>query len=80
VLRREVSLADLKSEVEAAELPLERIVVRPSAGAEEDNAELVLSKGGGEEEVVSLVENLRGVSGVREVNSALTNRSGDTSP
>src|SRR5215203_5266199 len=80
VLRREVSLADLKSEVEAAELPLERIVVRPSAGAEEDNAELVLGKGGGEEEVVSLVENLRGVSGVREVNSALTNGSGDTSP
>jgi len=80
VLRREVSLADLKSEVEAAELPLERIVVRPSAGAEEDNAELVLGKGGREEEVVSLVENLRGVSGVREVNSTLTNGSGGTSP
>jgi putative Mg2+ transporter-C (MgtC) family protein len=80
VLRRETSLADLKSEVEAAELPLERIVVRPSTGEEGDDAELVLGKGGKEEEVVSLVENLRGLSGVREVNSTLTNGSGDTSP
>jgi hypothetical protein len=62
VLRREVSLADLKGEVEAAE-PLERIVVRPSASEGEDDAELVLGKGGREEEVVSLVENLRGVWG-----------------
>ncbi len=75
-----MSLADLKGEVEAAELPLERIVVRPSASEGEDDAELVLGKGGREEEVVSLVENLRGVSGVREVNSTLTNGSGEASP
>ena len=41
---------------------------------------LVLGKGGREEEVVSLVEKLRGVSGVREVDSALTNGSGETTP
>ena len=39
-----MSLADLKGEVEAAELPLERIVVRPSASEGEDDAELVLGK------------------------------------
>src|SRR5919112_5176748 len=39
VLGREVSLADLKGEVEAAELPLQRIVVRPSASEGEDDAE-----------------------------------------
>jgi hypothetical protein len=61
-------------------LPLERIVVRPSAAEEEDDAELVLGKGGREEELVSLVEGLRSVSGVREVNSTLTNGSGETSP
>jgi putative Mg2+ transporter-C (MgtC) family protein len=79
VLRREASLADLKSEVEAAELPLERIVVRPSAG-EEDDAELVLGKGGKEEELVSLVDGLRSVAGVREVNSTLMNGSGEKLP
>jgi putative Mg2+ transporter-C (MgtC) family protein len=41
---------------------------------------LVLGKGGREEELVSLVEGLRSVSGVREVNSTLTNGSGETSP
>ena len=56
--------------VEASEVPLERIVVRPSS-AEEDDAELVLGKGSQEEELLSLMDGLRRVSGVREVSSAL---------
>jgi len=72
---RDTSLADLRSEVEASEVPLERIVVRPGSTAGEDDAELVLGKGSREEELISLIEGLRRVSGVREVNSALMNGS-----
>jgi putative Mg2+ transporter-C (MgtC) family protein len=64
VLRRDTSLA--------------RIVVRPGSSAGEDDAELVLGKGSQEEELLSLVEGLRRVSGVREVNSALMNGSGES--
>jgi putative Mg2+ transporter-C (MgtC) family protein len=75
ILGRETSLAELRSEIEASEVPLERIVMRPGATAEEDDAELVLGKGSQEEELLSLIEGLRRVSGVREVNSALMNGS-----
>jgi putative Mg2+ transporter-C (MgtC) family protein len=78
VLRRDTSLAELRSEIEASEVPLERIVVRPGTSAGEDDAELVLGKGSQEEELLSLVEGLRRVSGVREVNSALMNGSGES--
>ena len=78
VLRRDTSLAELRSEIEASEVPLERIVVRPDSSAGEDDAELVLGKGSQEEELLSLVEGLRRVSGVREVNSALMNGSGES--
>jgi len=40
VLLRETSLAEIRGEVEASEVALERIVVRPGATAEEDDAEL----------------------------------------
>jgi putative Mg2+ transporter-C (MgtC) family protein len=72
VVRRGTPLAELRDEIEAAEVPLERIVVRlgPTA-AEEDDTELVLGKCSREEELLSLIEGLRCVSGVREVNSAL---------
>jgi putative Mg2+ transporter-C (MgtC) family protein len=78
VLRRDTSLAELRSEIEASEVPLERIVVRPGSSAGEDDAELVLGKGSQEEELLSLVEGLRRVSGVREVNSTLMNGSGES--
>ena len=42
-----MSLADLKGEVEAVELPVERIVVRPSASEGEDDAGLVLARAAG---------------------------------
>jgi putative Mg2+ transporter-C (MgtC) family protein len=47
---RGTPLAELRDEVEAAEVPLERIVVRPGSAAEEDDAELVLGKGSREDE------------------------------
>jgi putative Mg2+ transporter-C (MgtC) family protein len=78
VVGRETSLAELRSEIEASELPLERIVVRPGSAAEEDDAELVLGKGSQEEELLSLIDSLRRVSGVREVNSALMNGSAES--
>ena len=72
-------MADLREEIEASEVPLEHIVVRPSS-ADEDDAELVLGKGSRQEELLSLMERLRRVSGVREVSSALTNGSAESTP
>jgi hypothetical protein len=73
-------LANLREEIEASEVPLERIVVRPSSADEEDDAELVLGKGSRQEELLSLMEGLRRVSGVREVSSALANGSTESKP
>ena len=61
-------------------MPLERIVVRPSSADQEDDAELVLGKGSRQEELLSLMEGLRRVSGVREVSAALTNGSAESKP
>ena len=80
VLGRGTPLAELREEIEAAEVPLEGIVVRPSSADEEDDAELVLGKGSREEELLALMEGLRRVSGVREVNSALVNGSAESKP
>jgi hypothetical protein len=74
------ALAELREEIEASEVPLERIVVRPGSADEEDDAELVLGKGSREEELLSLMDGLRRVSGVREVSSALTNGSAESKP
>ena len=64
VLERGTPLAELREQVEASEVPLERIVVRPSsADPDEDDAELVLGKGSREEELLSLMDGLRRVSG-----------------
>src|SRR5215211_7047120 len=80
VLGRGTPLAELREEIESSEVPLERIVVRPGSADEEDDAELVLGKSSREEELLSLMDGLRRVSGVREVNSALTNGSAETKP
>jgi hypothetical protein len=78
VVGRGTPLAELREEIEAAEVPLERLVVRPGSGTEEDDAELVLGKGSREEELLALMNGLRRVSGVREVTSALKNGSADS--
>jgi hypothetical protein len=80
IVERGTPLADLREEIEASEVPLERIVVRPSSADEEDDAELVLGKGSRQEELLSLMEGLRRVSGVREVSSPLANRSAESKP
>ncbi len=79
VVDRGTPLAELRDEVEAAEVPLERIVVRPGSAAEEDDAELVLGKGSREEELLFLGW-AASVSGVREVNSVLMNGSAESRP
>jgi hypothetical protein len=73
-------LAELREEIEVSEVPLERIVVRPGSTDEEDDAELVLGKGSRQEELLSLMEGLRRVSGVREVSSAVANGSAESKP
>jgi hypothetical protein len=80
IVERGTPLADLREEIEASEVPLERMVVRPSSAEEEDDAELVLGKGSRQEELLSLMEGLRRVSGVREVSSALANGSAESKP
>ena len=78
VVGRGTPLAELRDEIEASEVPLERIVVRPGSDVEEDDAELVLGKGSREEELLALMDGLRRVSGVREVNSVLMNGSAES--
>jgi putative Mg2+ transporter-C (MgtC) family protein len=80
VVERGTPLADLREEIEASEVPLERIVVRPGSAEEEDDAELVLGKGSQQEELLSLMDGLRRVSGVREVSSAAANGSAESKP
>jgi hypothetical protein len=81
VVERGTPLAELREHIEASEVSLERIVVRPSsANSEEDDAELVFGKGSGQEELLSLMDGLRRVSGVREVSSALANGSAESTP
>lgn len=80
VVGRGTPLAELRDEIEASEVPLERIVVRPGSDVEEDDAELVLGKGSREEELLALMDGLRRVSGVREVNSVLMNGSAESKP
>jgi putative Mg2+ transporter-C (MgtC) family protein len=64
-------LAELRSEIEATNLQLDRIVVGPGSNPQETNAELVLAKGSDERDLLSLTDKLRRVSGVHEVNSLL---------
>jgi hypothetical protein len=63
IVERGTPLANLREEIEASEVPLERIVVRPGPADEEDDAELVLGKCSRQEELLSLMEGLRRVSG-----------------
>jgi putative Mg2+ transporter-C (MgtC) family protein len=71
VIDQNTSLARLRSEIDASDLQLDRIVVRPGPSPDEDSAELVLGKGSDEEALLSLTDKLRRVSGVHEVHSLL---------
>jgi putative Mg2+ transporter-C (MgtC) family protein len=69
VIDQDTSLAKLRSEIDTTNLHLDRIVVRPGPTPEEDNAELVFAEGSKEEDLLSLTDKLRRISGVHEVNS-----------
>jgi uncharacterized membrane protein YhiD involved in acid resistance len=71
VIDQNASLAGLRSEVDASNLILDRIVVRPGPSHDRDSAELVLGKGSDEEDLLSLTDKLRRISGVHEVDSVL---------
>jgi putative Mg2+ transporter-C (MgtC) family protein len=71
IIDQNTSLARLRSEIDASNLQLDRIVVRSGPSPDEDSAELVLGKGSDEEALLSLTDKLRRVSGVHEVNSLL---------
>jgi putative Mg2+ transporter-C (MgtC) family protein len=71
VIDQSTSLAQLRSEIDDANMVLDRIVVRPGSNPDEDNAELVLGKGSDERDLLTLTDKLRRVSGVHEVNSLL---------
>jgi hypothetical protein len=64
VIDRNLSLAQLSSEIDATKLHLDRIVVRPGPTPDEANAELVFGKGSKEGDLLSLIDQLRQVSGV----------------
>jgi putative Mg2+ transporter-C (MgtC) family protein len=71
VIDQNTSLAQLRSQIEASNLQLDRIVVRPGSTQGQDNAELVLAKGSDDRDLLSLTDKLRRVSGVQEVKSML---------
>ena len=71
VIDQNTSLARLRSEIDASNLSLDRIVVRPGPSRDKDSAELVLGKGSDEEDLLSLTDKLRRISRVHEVNSLL---------
>jgi len=71
IIDQNTSLARLRSEIDASNLQLDRIVVRSGPSPDEDSAELVLGKGSDEEALLSLTDKLRRVSGVHEVHSLL---------
>ena len=71
IIDHDTSLAELKAEIEATNLHPDRIVIRPGLNPNKDSAELVLSKGSSEVDLLSLTDNLRRVSGIYEINSPL---------
>jgi len=68
---QEISLSDIKAEIEAADLRLDHMVIRSSDSPEADRVELILARGSSEEQLLSLVEGLRGIAGVREIRTSV---------
>ena len=68
---QEISLAEIKAEIEAADLHLDRLVIRSSDSAEAERVEVFLARGSTEEKVLSLMESLRRLAGVREISSSV---------
>jgi putative Mg2+ transporter-C (MgtC) family protein len=71
LIDRDASLAELRAEIDATNLSLDRIVVRPGSTLEEAKAELVFVRGSKEEDLLLLIDRLSQVSGIREVSTLL---------
>ena len=68
---QEISLSDIKAEIEAADLHLDRLVIRSSDSPEADRVEVFLARGSSEEKLLLLMESLRRCTGVREISSSV---------
>ena len=68
---QEISLSEIKTEIEAADLRLDRLVVRSGDSPEAERVEVYLARGSSEEKLLSLMESLRGLAGVREISSSV---------
>ena len=68
---QEISLSDIKAEIEAADLHLDRLVIRSSDSPEADRVEVFLARGSSEQKLLSLMESLRRFTGVREISSSV---------
>jgi putative Mg2+ transporter-C (MgtC) family protein len=67
----DISLSDIKAEIEAAGLRLDRIMIRSTDTPEADRIELFLARGSSEEKLLSLLEGLRRFAGVRAISSSV---------
>jgi len=68
---KEISLSDIKAEIEAANLRLDRLVIRAGDSPEAERVEVFLARGSSEEKLLSLIESLRRLTGVREISSSV---------
>jgi putative Mg2+ transporter-C (MgtC) family protein len=68
---QEISLSEIKAEIEAANLHLDRLVIRSSDSPEAERVEVFLARGSSEEKLLLLMESLRRVAGVREISSSV---------
>jgi putative Mg2+ transporter-C (MgtC) family protein len=68
---QEISLSDIKAEIEAADLHLDRLVIRSSDSPEADRVEVFLARGSSEKKLLLLMESLRRFAGVREISSSV---------
>ena len=64
-------MSEIKAEIEAADLHLDRLVIRSSDSAEAERVEVLLARGSSEEKLLLLMERLRRVAGVREISSSV---------
>ena len=68
---QEISLSEIKTEIEAADLRLDRLVVRAGDSPEAERVEVFLARGSSEEKLLLLMESLRRFAGVREISSSV---------
>jgi len=68
---QEISLSEIKAKIEAANLRLDRLVIRAGDSTEAERVEVFLARGSSEEKLLLLMESLRRFAGVREISSSV---------